>query len=83
MGVFLLKEEKFLKAALSKEIPIRGICLGAQILAKACGAKVKKADQKEIGWCEVKINEAGKSDKLLSDLGSKLSVFQWHEDTSH
>ena len=78
---FLLKEEKFLKSALSREIPILGICLGAQILAKTCGAKVKKADKKEVGWFEVKLTPKGKDDGLFNNLGEGLSVFQWHEDT--
>jgi len=78
---FLLREEKFLKDALSKEIPILGICLGAQILAKVGGAQVKKSPAKEIGWYEAKLTEDGKEDILFSGLGNALSVFQWHEDT--
>lgn len=78
---FLSREEKFLKDALSKEIPILGICLGAQILAKVGGAQIKKSPLREIGWYEVRLTDDGKEDILFNGLGDKLSVFQWHEDT--
>lgn len=78
---FLKDEDNFLKKAIKEEIPILGICLGAQLLAKACGAKVTKAAQKEIGWCGVELTQTGKSDRLFAGLPHKLSIFQWHEDT--
>ena len=78
---FLQEEDKLLKKAIKEEIPILGICLGAQILAKACGAKVKKAPRKEIGWYKVNLTEAAKQDMLFKSLPSQLEVFQWHQDT--
>jgi GMP synthase-like glutamine amidotransferase len=77
---FLKEEDKFIKKIMEKNIPILGICLGAQILAKACGAKVRKANVKEIGWYEVSLTEKGKKDILFKELGKELEVFQWHED---
>ncbi len=77
---FLKDEDEFLKKALKEGIPILGICLGAQLLAKACGAKVKKAKQKEIGWSKVNLTDKGKQDSLFTGLPSQLNVFQWHED---
>ena len=78
---FLLKEEEFLKKALNKNIPVLGICLGAQILARICGAKIYRSPEKEIGWYKVALTEEGKQDKLFSGIRSEFSVFQWHEDT--
>lgn len=78
---FLRWEEGFLRIAIKEEIPILGICLGAQLLAKACGAKVNKAREKEIGWYEVNLTDKGTRDPLFSALPGKLEVFQWHEDT--
>jgi len=78
---FLKEEDEFLKKAITEEIPILGICLGAQILAKACGGKVKKASQKEIGWNKVNLIDEGKRDLLFKNMPVSLSVFQWHEDT--
>lgn len=78
---FLKEEDRLLKRAASKGVPILGICLGAQVLAKACGAKVKKAKEKEIGWHRINLTGEGERDPLFENLPSELAVFQWHEDT--
>lgn len=78
---FLKEEDKFLKEAVKEEIPVLGICLGAQLLAKASGAKVKKSDYKEVGWYRVELTEEGKKDPLFKNVPEELCVFQWHEDT--
>jgi len=78
---FLCDEDKFLKRALELEIPVLGICLGAQLLAKACGAQVTRAPVKEIGWNNVRLTSEGCKDLLFNKLSSELEVFQWHEDT--
>jgi len=54
---------------------------GAQLIAKALGAKVCKAPVKEIGWYEVSLTEEGEKDPLFFDFPKNFSVFQWHEDT--
>ncbi len=78
---FLKDEDRLLKEALRNEIPFLGVCLGAQLLAKASGAKVFKAKIKEIGWYEVNLTEEGRKDPLFCGLPEELKVFQWHEDT--
>ncbi|MDD5595234.1 MAG: type 1 glutamine amidotransferase [Candidatus Omnitrophica bacterium] len=78
---FLKSENDFLQRAIKEEIPILGICLGAQLLAKACKAKVKKLGQKEIGWYEINLTSEGKNDLLFEGLSCDLEAFQWHEDT--
>jgi len=78
---FLREEDRFLKNAVGKEIPILGICLGAQLLAKACGAKVNRAREKEIGWYKVSLTDKGEADPLFATLPKELDVFQWHEDS--
>lgn len=77
---FLKVEDRFLKEAIKLEIPILGICLGSQLLAKAAGARVGKAREKEIGWYKVNFTEEGMKDPLFEGLGRGLEVFQWHED---
>ena len=77
---FLKDEDGFLKEAVELEIPTLGICLGAQALAKAAGAKVKKAEREEIGWYKVNLTNEGQNDRLFKNLGKNLDVFQWHED---
>ena len=78
---FLEVEDKFLKKAIKEEIPILGICLGSQLLAKACGAKVKKAKQEEVGWHKLSLTVDGKKDLLFQGLSNQLNVFEWHRDT--
>lgn len=78
---FLKDEDEFLKKAVKQKVPILGICLGAQLLAKACGAKIRKATQKEVGWHKVSLTQEGKIDQLLTHSPLYLNVFQWHEDT--
>ncbi len=78
---FLKEEHVFIEEALRREIPILGICLGAQLLAKAAGAKIHKADCTQIGWDSVELTPEGIEDHLFSGLPARLRVFQWHEDT--
>jgi GMP synthase (glutamine-hydrolysing) len=78
---FLKEEESLIRKALIHGTPVLGICLGAQLLAKTCGARVKKAPQKEVGWYKVKITREGKRDSLFDAVSDNITVFQWHEDT--
>jgi GMP synthase-like glutamine amidotransferase len=78
---FLRDEAKFLKQTIDRGLPVLGICLGAQMIARACGAAVFKAAQKEVGWSEVSLTDTGKEDMLFRGLAETLPVFQWHEDT--
>jgi GMP synthase-like glutamine amidotransferase len=78
---FLIEEDLFIKEAIQRGKSILGICLGAQLIAKALGAKVFKASAKEIGWYDVSLTRIGSIDPFFSHLPRTFSVFQWHEDT--
>lgn len=78
---FLKDEEKLIRKALIEDIPMLGICLGAQLIAKTCNAIVEKAPEKEIGWYRVKLTSEGQKDVLFQGLPKNMHVFQWHEDT--
>src|SRR4030067_1282056 len=78
---FLREEDLFIKEAIQRGRPVLGICLGAQLIAKALGAKVFKAPVKEIGWYDVSLTKIGSQCPLFSTLPKTFPVFQWHEDT--
>jgi GMP synthase (glutamine-hydrolysing) len=75
---FLKKELALITAQLAASKPVLGICLGAQLIARALGARVYPGRAKEIGWKPLRLTEAG--EKLLSPL-KRLPVLHWHGDT--
>ena len=77
----LLTEIELIKQAIDSNMPVLGICLGSQLLAKALGAKVKKNKKPEIGWYDVTPTPEGKKDELISQFGGTEKIFQWHCDT--
>lgn len=77
----LAVEIDLIQQAIEKQMPILGICLGAQLIAKALGAQVSKNPIKEIGWYDVTPTKEGLEDPLFSHFGSTRKIFQWHGDT--
>ncbi len=77
----LTTEIHLIQEAVEKGIPVLGICLGAQLIARALGAEVKGNQRKEIGWYDVLPTEKGKDDPLLRHFGEMEKIFQWHGDT--
>ena len=76
---FLATETALVERRLRAGKPIIGICLGAQIMARALGARVYPSGMKEIGWAPVALTEAGR-DSCLGAL-AETKVLHWHGDT--
>ena len=76
----LRTEVDILREALDRDMSVLGICLGAQLLAKALGGQVTRNDRREIGWYDVELTDAGAEDPVLSTFARRQTVFQWHED---
>lgn len=77
----LLHEIDVISAALAREIPTLGICLGAQLLAAALGAHVHPNLVREIGWYPLTLSSAASGDPLFQHLNTDTPVFQWHAYT--
>ena len=77
----LTTEMKLIEDAMKRNLPVLGICLGAQLIAKALGADVYPSMQKEIGWYDLHSAPEAAHDSILKSLGPTEKVFQWHGDT--
>lgn len=76
----LLTEVRIIREAVDRDMSVLGICLGAQLLAKALGGGVSRNPTREIGWYDVELTAAGREDPVLSTFAPVQQVFQWHED---
>jgi GMP synthase (glutamine-hydrolysing) len=76
----LLTEVEVIREAVERDMSVLGICLGAQLLAKALGGTVSRNADREIGWYDVVLTPEGGSDPVLSSFAAQQKVFQWHED---
>ena len=78
----LAGEIELLTAAVAKGRPVLGVCLGAQLLAAALGARVYRGELPEIGSGSVSLTVEGRADPVLSAAGvDELPVVHWHQDT--
>ncbi len=76
----LEEEIRLIRDALGREIPLLGVCLGSQLLARALDTEVGPAGAKELGWGEVKTTYEAFYDPLFGSLGGSFTAFHWHGD---
>lgn len=76
---FLAEEKAFIKACIAQKKLVLGICLGSQLIASACGARVYPNHTKEIGWWPIQVVENQHS--LTKSWPTEATVFHWHGDT--
>jgi GMP synthase-like glutamine amidotransferase len=78
---WLEREAAFLRGVLDAGVPALGVCLGAQLLARAAGSWVGPAEVGEIGWHEVALTDDGADDPVVGTLPPRTQAFQWHHYT--
>lgn len=78
---WLAPELRYLEGELERGTPLFGVCLGAQLLARAAGAKVFRSSEPEVGWLPVERTAAGAADPVASALPERFDAFQWHQYT--
>lgn len=77
---YLADELRLIERCLRDEIPVLGICLGAQLMARALGVKVYPG-QKEIGFSPITLSDAGRRSCLRWITDANGVVLHWHGDT--
>jgi len=76
---YLIEEQQLIKNSVNDDIPVLGICLGSQLIAKTFGAKVYSGPKKEIGFYnDLKISN---DSTFFSGFQNPFTVFHWHGDT--
>jgi len=73
-------EKTFLKMAHDANVPVLGLCLGAQLLAAALGGETQAMKQSELGWQTVKLNHIGREDALFAGHPWSGLKMCWHSD---
>ena len=75
---WIQRELDFIKAAHERSLPVVGICLGAQLIAKALGGEVGQMDKPEMGFVETPLSPAGQTDTILAGVSWNFPTFHHH-----
>jgi GMP synthase (glutamine-hydrolysing) len=77
---YLKDEIELIKDALNQKKKMIGVCLGAQLIAEALGAKTERSPNKEIGMYPVELIGNVSDDPVFKDFPDKFDVMHWHSD---
>ncbi len=75
---WLRDERHLLQRLAADEVPLLGVCLGGQLVAKALHGHVRRLPSPEIGWPEVELTEEAEADPVFAGLPERFPTFQWH-----
>ena len=78
---YLPRLAALMAAVTAADKPVLGICLGAQILARAFGADNLLDRTPEFGWVDVGLTAEGQADPVFAGVDAVFPIFQWHSDT--
>jgi len=74
-------ELQLIRKAFAEDLPVMGVCFGAQLMSRALGGTVSRGKGMEIGWHPLERVEIGGADDWLADLPLRFDAFHWHADT--
>jgi GMP synthase-like glutamine amidotransferase len=75
---WLSAERTLLGELLTRETPLLGVCLGAELLAEAAGGGARAMPRPEVGWHRVAVSELAATDPLLGPLAPEFQALEWH-----
>jgi GMP synthase (glutamine-hydrolysing) len=75
---WLRGEKELIGELVDRGMPVLGVCLGAQLLAEATGARPYRSARPEIGWYRIEVTPEGEADPLMGPLAPAFEVFAWH-----
>ena len=75
---WLHDETLLLEELLDRHVPLLGVCLGAQLIARAAGESVSRTPEPEVGWYPVELTPQAGLDPVFASLPARFEAFQWH-----
>ena len=75
---WLRDEKRLIGDLLQRDVPVLGVCLGAELVAEVTGGRAVENPAPHIGWAESSLTQEGRDDPVLGALPPSFHCFQWH-----
>jgi GMP synthase (glutamine-hydrolysing) len=75
---WLHHERAWIEGLLARDVPVLGVCLGAELLGQVAGWPIVRLARPEVGWYDAELTEIGASDPVLGGAPRRFPAFQWH-----
>jgi len=75
---WLREENLLIQRLLDQHVPLLGVCLGGQLIAKAVHTPVVRSSEPEVGWVEVGLTREATADPVFGALPASFTAYEWH-----